>query len=151
LDVVFDDGEIYLENKNVTKEIRSEKCGNAASKVAAIGEVREALLQRQHDFRQAPGLIADGRDMGTVVFTDAPVKIYLTASAEERAKRRLNQLKQNGISASLLGLIEEIEERDDRDMNRAEAPLKPANDAVTIDSSAMSIEQVVKKVMEHVE
>ena len=148
LDVVFDDGEIFLENQNVTNDIRSEECGNAASKVAACGEVREALLQRQHDFRQLPGLIADGRDMGTVVFTDAPIKIYLTASAEERGKRRLNQLKENGINASLPRLIQDIEERDERDMNRAEAPLKPADDAIVIDSSDMNIEQVIKKVME---
>ena len=151
LDVVFKEGEIYLENQKVTQDIRSEECGNAASKVAACGEVREALLKRQHDFRQAPGLIADGRDMGTVVFTDAPVKIYLTASAAERGKRRLNQLKQNGIDASLPRLIQDIEERDERDMNRTESPLKPADDAIVIDSSDMSIEQVVKKVMEYVE
>jgi len=151
LDVVFNDGEILLENQMVTNDIRSEECGNAASKVAACGEVREALLQRQHDFRQAPGLIADGRDMGTVVFTDAPIKIFLTASAEERAKRRLNQLKENGINASLPRLIQDIEERDARDMNRAKAPLKPADDAIIIDSSDMSIQQVIKKVMEYVE
>ncbi len=151
LDVIFDDGEILLENQKVTTDIRSEECGNAASKVAACGVVRDALLQRQHDFRQAPGLIADGRDMGTVVFTDAPIKIYLTASAEERAKRRLNQLKENGINASLPRLIQEIEERDDRDMNREEAPLKPADDAIVIDSSKMNIEQVVKKVMEAID
>lgn len=151
LDVVFDDGEILLEDQNVTKGIRSEDCGNAASKIAACGEVRKALLQRQHDFRQLPGLIADGRDMGTVVFTDAPIKIYLTASAEERGKRRLNQLKENGIGASLPRLIQDIEERDERDMNRAEAPLKPADDAVIIDSSNMNVEQVIKKIMEYVE
>ena len=151
LDVVFDDGEILLESQKVTQDIRSEACGNAASKVAACGEVRAALLSRQHDFRQAPGLIADGRDMGTVVFTDAPVKIYLTASAEERGKRRLNQLKENGINASLPRLIQDIEERDERDMNRTESPLKPADDAIVIDSSNMNIEQVIKKVMEYVE
>ena len=151
LDVVFKEGEIYLENHKVTHEIRSEECGNAASKVAACSEVREALLQRQHDFRQAPGLIADGRDMGTVVFTDAPVKIYLTASAEERGNRRLNQLKQNGIDANLPRLIQDIEERDERDMNRTESPLKPADDAIVIDSSNMNIKQVIKKVMEYVE
>ena len=150
LDVVFDDGEILLEGQKVTEAIRSQECGNAASKVAACGKVREALLQRQRDFRQAPGLVADGRDMGTVVFKDAPVKIYLTASAEERAKRRLNQLKEIGINVSLTRLIREIEERDDRDMNRSEAPLKPAEDAICIDSSDMSIEQVVNKVMESV-
>lgn len=148
LDVVFSDGKILLKNQNVTSDIRSEECGNEASKVAACGEVREALLQRQHDFRRLPGLVADGRDMGTVVFTDAPIKIYLTASAEERGKRRLNQLKENGINASLPRLIQDIEERDARDMNRADAPLKPADDAIVIDSSDMSIDQVVKRILQ---
>jgi cytidylate kinase len=150
LDVVFKQGHIYLEDQPVTDAIRQEECGNFASKIAAIAEVRAALLQRQRDFQQAPGLVADGRDMGTVVFPDAPIKIYLTASAEERAKRRFNQLKENAINASLSRLIEEIQARDARDMNRKSAPLKPAEGALIIDSSAMSIAQVVDQVMQQI-
>jgi cytidylate kinase len=148
LDVVFKPNAIYLEGKEVTLAIRQEACGNMASKIAAIAEVRAALLQRQRNFQQAPGLIADGRDMGTVVFPSASTKIYLTATAEERAKRRLNQLKQNKISASLPHLIKEIQTRDTRDMNRQSAPLKAADDALIIDSSNMSIEQVVESVLQ---
>jgi len=147
LDVVFDTGEIYLAGYCVTLAIRAEDCGNMASKIAAIPSVRSALLQRQRDFQQAPGLIADGRDMGTVVFPYAPIKIFLTASAEERAKRRLNQLKQNKINASLTRLIKEIKARDARDMNRQSSPLKAADDAVVIDSSFMTIVEVVNQVM----
>jgi len=139
--------EIYLENKQVTNEIRTEKCGNAASKVAAVPAVREALLERQRGFRQPPGLVADGRDMGTVVFPDAPLKIFLTASAEERAKRRYNQLKQKGIDANLAALQDEIAERDKRDAGRAVSPLKAAEDAVIIDSTHMSIDEVVTQIM----
>ena len=139
--------EIYLENKQVTNEIRTEKCGNAASKVAAVPAVREALLERQRGFRQPPGLVADGRDMGTVVFTDAPLKIFLTASAEERAKRRYNQLKQKGIDANLAALQDEIAERDKRDAGRAVSPLKAAEDAVIIDSTHMSVDEVVTQIM----
>jgi len=147
LNVVFDAGEVYLDNEKVSLAIRQEACGNMASKIAALAAVRKALLQRQRDFQQLPGLIADGRDMGTVVFPDAAIKIFLTASAEERAKRRLNQLKQNKISASLTRLIKEIEARDARDMNRQSAPLKAADDAVIIDSSCMTIAEVVDQVM----
>jgi cytidylate kinase len=147
LDVVFESGEIYLAGQCVTLAIRDENCGNMASKIAAIATLRSALLQRQRDFQQAPGLIADGRDMGTVVFPDAPIKIFLTASAEERGKRRLNQLKQNKISASLTRLIKEIKVRDARDMNRQSAPLKAADDAVVIDSSFMTISEVVDQVI----
>jgi len=139
--------EIYLENKQVTNEIRTEKCGNAASKVAAVPAVREALLERQRGFRQPPGLVADGRDMGTVVFPDAPLKIFLTASAEERAKRRYNQLKQKGIDANLAALQDEIAERDKRDAGRAVSPLKAAEDAVIIDSTHMSVDEVVTQIM----
>jgi len=139
--------EIYLENKQVTNEIRTEKCGNAASKVAAVPAVREALLERQRGFRQPPGLVADGRDMGTVVFPDAPLKIFLTASAEERAKRRYNQLKQKGIDANLAALQDEIAERDKRDAGRAVSPLKAAEDAVIMDSTHMGIDEVVAQVM----
>ena len=147
LDVVFEAGKIYLAGHCVTLAIRDEDCGNMASKIAAIPAVRAALLQRQRDFQQAPGLIADGRDMGTVVFPQAALKIFLTASAEERAKRRLNQLKQNKISASLTRLIKEIKARDARDMNRQSSPLKAADDAVVIDSSFMSITEVVNQVI----
>lgn len=116
-----------------------------ASRVAAHGPVREALLETQRSFCQPPGLVADGRDMGTVVFPDAPLKIYLTASAEERAERRHKQLKQKGIGVSLRGLLEDIEARDEQDMGRAASPLQPAADAVVIDSTALSIEQVTEQ------
>lgn len=147
LDAVFKKGEIYLESFNVTQAIRTEECGCAASRVAAIGKVREALLQRQRDYRQLPGLIADGRDMGTVVFPDAPVKVFLTASPEKRAERRFKQLREKGEDVILERLVEEIRERDERDQNRSDAPMKPADDAILLDSSEMSIEQVVEKVM----
>ncbi|MEE3190175.1 MAG: (d)CMP kinase, partial [Pseudomonadota bacterium] len=119
--------------------IRTEEVGSLASQVAALPKVREALLQRQRDFRQAPGLIADGRDMGTVVFTDAQIKVFLTASAEERGQRRYKQLTEKGIDASLPALIEDIRVRDERDSNRAVAPLRPASDATVIDSTSLSI------------
>ena len=121
--------------------------GSLASQVAALPAVRDALLQRQRDFRTAPGVIADGRDMGTVVFPDAPVKVFLTASAEERGQRRYKQLLEKGFHASLPALIEDIRARDERDSNRAVAPLKPAQDAVLIDSTSMSIEEVCDQVM----
>lgn len=137
---------IILEGVNVSKEIRSQSAGEAASKVAAIEEVREALLQRQRDFAQAPGLVCDGRDMGTVVFPDAILKIYLTASAEVRAERRLKQLKELGLNATLADLIEEIQDRDYRDKSRLHAPLLPAADAIEIDSSHLSIDSVVLQI-----
>lgn len=138
---------VILEGDAVGDGIRTEQCGNNASKVAAIADVRTALLDRQRKFLQLPGLIADGRDMGTVVFPQAKLKIYLTASAEERAKRRLKQLKEKGISATVDSLVREISERDERDMNRPVAPLKPAEDAHVIDTSSMPIEEVVKHVL----
>ena len=139
---------VFLEGEDVTKELRTETTGNAASKVAANPSARAALLQKQRDFATAPGLVADGRDMGTVVFPDAKLKVFLTASAEERAKRRYKQLKQNGFDVNLAALLKEIEERDERDMNRSSAPLKPADDALIIDSSAMTIDEVVDNIME---
>lgn len=153
LDVVFkpcEGGgvEVLLENDDVTTAIRSEGCGNCASKVAANKGVRSALLDRQRRFLSAPGLVADGRDMGTVVFPQADVKIFLTASAEIRAERRQNQLKERGIDVNLRGLIRDIEERDARDTNRKDAPLIPADDAIIIDTGKQSIEEVVAKVME---
>ena len=140
------DPAILLENQDVTNNIRSESCGNAASKVAALPEVREALLARQRDFQVSPGLVADGRDMGTTVFPAAPLKVFLTASAEERAKRRYKQLKEKGIDVSLPALVKDIAERDARDGSRAVSPLKPAQDAVIVDTSALSITQVMDEI-----
>jgi len=138
---------ILLDGENVTQLIRSEGIGDKASKIAAIPAVREALLARQRAFLQMPGLIADGRDMGTVVFPDAELKIYLTASPEERAQRRYKQLKDKEIDVNLLDLVEELRQRDERDMNRQAAPLKPAADAIIIDTTKLDIEQVTKEVM----
>lgn len=148
LDVQFVAGGIILEGENVTERIRNEQVGAGASQVAALPAVRDALLQRQRAFREAPGLVADGRDMGTVVFPDAPLKIFLTASAEERARRRYLQLKAKGEDVSLPSLLEEIQARDDRDMNRAVAPLKPAVDAIQLDSTEMSIEEVLERILQ---
>lgn len=122
---------------------------NAASQVAAFPRVREALLRRQRAFRELPGLIADGRDMGTVVFPDAPVKIFLDASSEERAHRRMLQLQEKGFSVNFERLLAEIKERDDRDRNRAVAPLVPAADALVLDSTTLSIEQVIEKALQY--
>ena len=139
--------QIILEGDVVGAELRTETTGNAASKVAAMPKVREALLQRQRDFRQYPGLVADGRDMGTTVFPDAKAKVFLTASADERAQRRYKQLKDKGISGNLAALLRDINERDERDSQRSASPLKPADDAVQIDTSDLSIEQVVEQVL----
>ncbi|QBM16703.1 cytidylate kinase [Marinobacter sp. JH2] len=153
LDVEFEPGEVgqpvrvLLAGEEVTSEIRTEACGNNASKVAVMQPVRDALLQRQRDFQKAPGVVADGRDMGTVVFPCAPVKIFLTASAEERARRRYNQLKETGVDVSIDAVLDEIRVRDDRDMNRSAAPLKPADDAQVIDSTGLSIEEVLDRCM----
>ena len=138
---------ILLEGEMVGDVLRTETCGNAASKVAALGAVREALLQRQRDFQQPPGLVADGRDMGTVVFPQAGVKIFLTASVDERAQRRYKQLKEKGISANLPDLLTEIAERDARDAERSVAPLKPAADAVVLDTTSLTIHEVRDKVL----
>lgn len=139
--------QVILSGDDVTREIRTEEVGSMASQVAALPAVRAALLQRQRDFQQVPGLIADGRDMGTVVFPNADVKIFLTASAEERGQRRYKQLIEKGFNASLPALIEDIRTRDERDSNRAVAPLKPAQDAYEIDSTSMSIEEVCQTVL----
>lgn len=139
--------QILLEGENVTDTIRTEKMGNAASKVGALPAVRTALLSRQRAFREQPGLVTDGRDMGTVVFPDAEIKIFLTASAEERAKRRHKQLNEKGISVNLPDLIEELRERDRRDQERAVAPLKPAEDAVIIDTDHLNVDDVVERIM----
>ncbi|MFT4615037.1 MAG: cytidylate kinase [Bacteroidia bacterium] len=155
LDVTFTaaaSGEILVAYKgeDVSSAIRTEEGGRGASTVAAIPSVREALLQRQREFRQAPGLVADGRDMGTVVFADAPLKFFLTASAQERAQRRYNQLNAKGQSVSLPRLLEDIRERDERDSTREVSPLLPAEDAIVIDSTATAIDQVFARVMQKV-
>lgn len=147
LDVEFSAGEngilhIRLEGEEVSAAIRSEPAGNAASQVAALPQVRAALLQRQRDFRQWPGLIADGRDMGTVVFPNAELKLFLTADPVERARRRHKQLSENKMNVSLAALEREIAERDARDVHRAAAPLMPAADANILDTTPMSIAQV---------
>lgn len=139
---------VILEGDDVTDQIRTEEVGSLASQVAALSEVRAALLQRQRDFQALPGVIADGRDMGTVVFPQAQVKVFLTASAEERGQRRYKQLTGKGFDASLPALIEDIRARDERDSNRAVAPLKPADDAAVIDSTSMSIEEVCNQVLD---
>lgn len=141
--------EVILEGEDVSAEIRTQDVSNTASRVAAFPRVREALLRRQRAFREAPGLIADGRDMGTVVFVDAPVKIFLDASSEERAHRRMLQLQEKGFSVNFERLLSEIKERDDRDRNRAIAPLVPANDALVLDSTRMTIEQVIEKALQY--
>lgn len=155
LNVVFeptDKGVVaLLDGKNVTKDIRQEEAGMGASIVAAHIPVREALLARQRNFQQAPGLVADGRDMGTTVFPNAEVKVFLTASAEERAERRYNQLLERGESANLRALLDDIIARDIRDTERSASPLKPAVDALTIDSTVMSIDEVLKAVLNVVE
>jgi cytidylate kinase len=155
LDVSFSrsaDGEVLVAYRgvDVSREIRTEAGGRGASTVAAIPSVREALLARQREFRCPPGLVADGRDMGTVVFPDAPLKIFLTASAEERARRRYRQLLAKGESVSLPRLLADIEERDARDSGRAVAPLVPAEDAVVIDSTGVPVEDVFARVLDKV-
>lgn len=150
LDATFlaEDGaaRVLLEGEDVSVAIRTERAGERASQVAALPAVRSALLARQRDFRQAPGLVADGRDMGTVVFPAAALKIFLTASAEERARRRLLQLQAAGVNASLSSLLKEIQARDARDMQRAVAPLKPADDAVELDTTELTIPDVVDRI-----
>lgn len=136
-----------LSGENIGDKLRTEVVGQAASEVASIEQVRAALLARQQAFLQAPGLIADGRDMGTVVFPDAPVKIFLDASAEERAKRRFNQLQDKGFNVSIAQILSEIKERDYRDRNRAVAPLRPADDAFVIDSTSLTIDEVVEQIL----
>ncbi|MDX1572264.1 MAG: (d)CMP kinase [Xanthomonadales bacterium] len=141
---------VRLDGEAVGEAIRSEEVASAASRVAALTPVREALLDVQRNFREPPGLVADGRDMGTVVFPDAECKLFLTASAEERANRRYKQLKEKGIDVKFPALLGEIRARDERDRNRSVAPLKPAPDAHTLDTSEMSIEDVVDSVLSFV-
>ena len=139
---------VVLEGEDVTDDIRTEEVGAVASQVASLARVREALLRRQRAFQQDPGLVADGRDMGTVVFPDANVKLFLTASAEARAERRYNQLKDKGLDVNIARLLTDIKARDDRDANRSIAPLVPAEDAVVIDSTDLDINQVFESAME---
>jgi len=140
---------IILEGEDVTHSIRTEEVGGVASQVASLPTVREALLRRQRAFKQPPGLVADGRDMGTVVFPSAEVKIYLTASAEERAERRYKELKAKGEDVTIPRLLEAIQLRDERDMNRSIAPLKPAEEALVLDSTELDAGQVLDKVLEY--
>ena len=152
LDVQFQtctegEGKVILEGEDVSTAIRTEEVGALASKVAAFPRVREALLRRQRAFKVAPGLVADGRDMGTVVFTRAPVKVFLTASAEERAQRRFNQLNDKGFDVKIGRLLDDIRQRDERDQNRKVAPLVPAEGALIIDSTKLSIDEVVSKIL----
>ncbi len=155
LDIRFERGDEltvpYLDGEDVSSDIRSEETARAASIIAAYPAVRERLLQIQRDFLQPPGLVADGRDMGTTVFPDARIKIFLHASAEERAKRRYKQLKNMGIEANMADLLREIEDRDERDRNRSVSPLVPAPDAIIVDSSMMDLDQVFDLVMQHIE
>jgi len=152
IDLVFAagvDGEtVSLDGVDVTEAIRSEQAGQAASQVASIPEVRRALLERQRSFARAPGLVADGRDMGTVVFPDAALKVFLTASPEERARRRHKQLKDKGISVSLRDLSRDIAERDARDASRTVAPLRPAADARVLDSTQLGPSEVLQQVLD---
>ncbi|MBA2655090.1 MAG: (d)CMP kinase [Gammaproteobacteria bacterium] len=141
---------IFWSDHDITDEIHTEQYGNLASKIAAIPEVRAALLTRQRFFCTPPGLVTDGRDMGTVVFPEAKLKFFLVADCEERAKRRYMQLKKKGINVSLGSILEELAERDFRDQHRVVSPLKPASDAISIDTTQLNIEQTFEQFMEHV-
>jgi cytidylate kinase len=141
------DERILLDGDDVSLDIRTETAGAAASRVAAMPAVRAALLERQRAFARSPGLVADGRDMGTIVFPAAALKVYLTANADERARRRHNQLKEKGLTVTIADLSQEIRDRDLRDSSRPVAPLRPAEDAVLLDSTGLSIEQVVDQVL----
>ena len=148
LDVRFENGRVLLDGEDVTLAIRTEQAGNNASKVAAMPEVRVALLDWQRRAARPPGLVADGRDMGTTVFPDAPLKVFLTANAEERAKRRYKQLKEKGLPANIEQLAAEIRERDERDRTRSASPLVPAADALVVDSTGMTIDEVVETLLQ---
>lgn len=148
LKAVFNDGKILLEGEDVTDAIRQEEVGLAASKVAVHPKVRKALFKLQRDYALAPGLVADGRDMGSVVFPEATLKIFLTASAEARAKRRYNQLKEKGIHSNIADLVKDLKERDERDLKRSVAPLVPAPGARILDSSDLTLEETINQVLE---
>ena len=147
MDVAFRDGKTLLDGRDVGDEIRTEAASQNASRVAALPSVRTALLNLQRDFRAAPGLVADGRDMGSVVFSDAVLKVYLTASAEARAERRTKQLKEKGMSAIMTDVVKELRARDERDMNRPVAPLKHYSDAYLIDTTGISADEAVQKIL----
>ena len=147
MDVVFEEGDILLGEEPITDKVRSELVGKRASEVAKVPALRQALLARQRAFRQPPGLVADGRDMGTVVFPQAELKVFLTASPEIRAERRYKQLIEKGIDANLRALSRDLRERDERDAKRAVAPLVPAPDSQVLDSSALSIDEVVERIV----
>lgn len=147
LDICFKDDNIFINQEVVTDAVRAEQIGEVASRVAALPAVRRALLARQHAFRQPPGLVADGRDMGSTVFPDAVVKIYLTADAEERARRRYKQLIGKGMSANMAALLQDIQARDQRDSARAVAPLQKSDDASVLDTTRLTIEVAVEQVL----
>lgn len=149
LDIRFDDERVFLNNQDVSRQIREEEVGKLASHVAAFARVREALLARQRAFRSGAGLVADGRDMGTVVFPDAQLKIFLVADARARAQRRCKQLKDKGFSANLADLVQDMQARDQRDYQRANAPLVAAPDAKVVDSSNLTIDETVQAVLDH--
>ena len=147
LNVRFEGQQVLLDNDDVSDVLRGEEVGALASRIATYPLLRQALFERQLAFRKAPGLVADGRDMGTVIFPDAKLKIFLIADVNERAQRRYKQLIEKGISANLVALLEDLKARDERDMNRSHAPLVPAEDAIILDSSRLSIEESVAKVL----
>jgi len=147
IEIRFEGETIWLDGAKVGDELRSEEAGAAASKVAALPQVRAALLERQRAFRRAPGLVADGRDMGSVVFPDAALKIFLTASAGARAERRYKQLKEKGMDANITALLQDIQARDERDTQRSTAPLQQAPGAILLDTTALNIEQAVQEVL----
>jgi len=142
---------VYLNNVEVSSELRTEKTAALASQFAKIKSLRKTLLVKQRQFKKLPGLVADGRDMGTVVFPDAPFKVFLTAEVEERAKRRLKQLQETGIAGNISHTLAEVQKRDERDVNRQHSPLKPAQDALVIDTTNLTINEVITKVMALIE
>ena len=150
LDLELRDERVLLDGRDVTVELATEQAGDGASRIAVLEPVRDALLDRQRRFRQPPGLVADGRDMGTVVFPDAAWKVFLTASPEVRARRRYNQLRHQGIDVSLADLFQAIRERDERDRLREAAPLRPAEGALRLDTTHIGVEEALERVIEHV-
>lgn len=149
LDIQFLGDKVLLDNDDVTGQLRHEHIGEMASRIAPLQPLRDALLERQRAFRQPPGLVCDGRDMGTVVFPDATLKIFLIADVDARAQRRYNQLIEKGFSANLGDLLTDLKARDQRDQNRSVAPLKPAHDAVVVDSSNLGVDQTVDCILAH--
>ena len=147
MQVEFRDGSTWLDGRDVSTSLRSEPVGAAASRVAARGEVRQALLARQRGFRTPPGLVADGRDMGSVVFPDAPLKVFLTAGVGTRAERRYKQLMEKGMYAKMQDVVEELRRRDERDSSRPVAPLKHYPDAIFLDTTGLSVEEAVRQIL----